>query len=368
MMSSDVITNRMARLRASMKDQGVELLALGPGPHMQWLLGFEPHGDERLLLLLVTQSGAEFAMPQLEADSAGQHTDLPMHLWADAQGPGEALDKTLAAVKGEGAMVVALDEGMRADFALALLDRLPGAKHVFTESTLGRLRMMKDADELARLKTSALLADEAMKTAFAAIRPGMTETQVKQIVIDRFAEGGAKLEFGIIGTGGNGAFPHHQTGETVIRKGDAIVIDIGARLNGMPSDITRMCVVGEKPEGYDEIHAIVEGAVQAAMRAAKPGVSARQIDEAARNHIAQAGYGENFLHRTGHGLGIEVHEPPYMTGSSDTVLEEGMVFSIEPGIYLTGRFGLRLEEIVYLTKDGAVKFSELPRDVVVVGD
>lgn len=364
-MPGDVITNRMADLRAAMKTEGVELLALGPGPHMQWLLGFQPHGDERLLLLLVTQDAAEFCMPALEADSAGQHTDLPMHSWADAEGPGAALDATLASVKGKGAMVVALDEAMRADFALALLDRLPGARHVFTPSTLGRLRMKKDADERARLKASALLADEAMKTAFAAIRPGMTEKQVKQIVTDRFAEGGAKLEFGIIGTGGNGAFPHHQTGETVIQKGDAIVIDIGARLNGMPSDITRMCVVGEKPEGYDEIHAIVEGAVQAAMRAAKPGVTAREIDAAARNHIAQAGYGDYFLHRTGHGLGIEVHEPPYMTGSSDTVLEEGMVFSIEPGIYLNGRFGLRLEEIVYLTAEGAERFSELSRDVAV---
>ena len=367
-MARDVITNRMAALKASMKDEGVELLALGPGPHLEWLLGFRPHADERLLLLLITQAGAEFAMPALEADSAGQHTDLPMHLWADADGPGAALDKALAAVKGEGAMTVALDEGMRADFALALLDRLPGATHLFTPSTLGRLRMKKDADERARLKASALLADEAMQAAFAAIKPGMTENQIKQVVVDRFAEDGATLEFGIIGTGGNGAFPHHHTGDTVIQQGDAIVIDIGARLDGMPSDITRMCVVGEKPEGYDEIHAIVEGAVQAAMRAAKPGVTAREIDEAARNHIAQAGYGEHFLHRTGHGLGIEVHEPPYMTGSSDTVLEEGMVFSIEPGIYLVGRFGLRLEEIVYLTADGAEKFSELPRDVVVVGD
>ncbi|MBN9887224.1 M24 family metallopeptidase [Salipiger abyssi] len=366
-MPKDVVTNRMEALRTAMIAEGIELLALGPGPHMQWLLGFQPHADERLLLLLVTQQSAEFAMPALEADSASQHTDLPMHPWADAEGPDDALDSALAAVNGNGAMTVAVDEGMRADFALALLDRLPGARHVFTPSTLGRLRMKKDEDERARLKASALLADEAMTAAFAAIRPGMTENAVKQIVEERFARDGASLEFAIIGTGGNGAFPHHHTGDTVIQAGDAIVIDIGARLGGMPSDITRMCVVGEKPEGYDEIHAIVEGAVQAAMRAAKPGVTAREIDAAARNHIAQAGYGENFLHRTGHGLGIEVHEPPYMTGSSDTVLEEGMVFSIEPGIYLTGRFGLRLEEIVYLTADGAERFSELPRDVTVVG-
>lgn len=361
------VEERLARLRAVMKDEGVDLLALGPSAHLEWLLGFHPHGDERLLLLLVTQEGAEFAMPALEADSAGQHTDLPMHRWSDAEGPGAALDAALAAVGGKDAKVVALDETARTDFSLALLDRLPGARHVFTETTVGRLRMMKDEDERAALKASALVADEAMTRAFAAIRPGMTEAEVGQVIKDAFAEHGAAIQFCIVGTAANGAFPHHQTGDTKISTGDAIVIDIGARLNGMPSDITRMAVVGQKPEGYDEIHAIVEGAVQAAMAAAKPGIKAHEIDDAARNYIAEHGYGEMFLHRTGHGMGIEVHEPPYMNGSSQTVLEEGMVFSIEPGIYQQGKFGLRLEDIVYLTADGPVRFSELPRDVAVVG-
>ncbi|WP_110815100.1 M24 family metallopeptidase [Pseudoroseicyclus aestuarii] len=357
---------RLAALRGAMDAEGVDLLALGPGPHMKWLLGFQPHGDERLLLLLVTQEGAAFAMPALEADSAGQHTDLPMHGWTDDQGPGAALDAALAAVGGQGAAEVALDEAMRADFALALLGRLPGAAHRFTESTLGRLRMKKDEGERAALKASALAADEAMRRAFAAIRVGMTEAELGQVIKQGFAEQGASLEFCIVGAGGNGAFPHHQTGETRIKRGDAIVIDIGARLGGMPSDITRMAVVGEKPEGFDEIHAIVDGAVEAAMAAARPGVPARAVDAAARDYIASKGYGELFLHRTGHGLGIEVHEPPYLTGAAETVLEEGMVFSIEPGIYQQGRFGLRLEEIVYLTAEGPVRFSELPRDAVVV--
>lgn len=360
------VTERLAALRASLRETGNDMIALGPGPHMHWLLGFEPHGDERLLLLLITETGIGFVMPALEADSASQHSDLPMHLWSDAEGPDKALTQTLEAVGGTAAKQVVIDEGMRADFALTLLDRLPGAAHVFTESTIGRLRMKKDAAELAALKESAALDDRAMQAAFAALKPGMTEDDLAQVIRDTFAEAGASPLFTIVGAGGNGAFPHHQTGKTVLQRGDAIVIDIGARLNGAPSDITRMAVLGEPPEGYDEIHAIVEGAVQAAMAVARPGIRAHEIDDAARGYIAAAGYGEYFLHRTGHGLGVEVHEPPYMTASSQTVLEEGMVFSIEPGIYLPDRFGLRLEDIVYLTADGCERLSELSRDVAVV--
>jgi Xaa-Pro aminopeptidase len=362
------VDNRLAALRTILRETGNDMIVLGPGPHMYWLLGFEPHGDERMLVLMVTQEGIGFVMPALEADSAGQHTYLPMYTWTDAEGPAEALTKTLAAVGGTGVKTVVIDEGMRADFALNVLDRLPGAKHSFTETTIGRLRMKKDAGELAALKESAALDDKAMLAAFAAIRPGMTEEELAQVIRDTFAEAGASPLFTIVGTAGNGAFPHHQTGKTVIQRGDAIVIDIGARLKGAPSDITRMAVVGEKPEGYDEIHAIVEGAVQAAMAVAKPGIKAHEVDDAARGYIAAHGYGENFLHRTGHGMGVEVHEPPYMTASSQTVLEEGMVFSIEPGIYLPDRFGLRLEDIVYLTKDGCERLSSLPRDVAVIGD
>jgi len=357
----------MAALRDAMAGAGVDLLALGPGAHMEWLLGHRPHGDERLLLLLVTPAGAAFVMPALEADSAGQHLHLPMHCWADAEGPAAALKACLAAVGGAGAAHVALDETMRADFALTLLDLLPGAAHSFTEATLGRLRMVKDAGEFAILKRAAALADRAMTAAFAAIRPGMTETGLAGVIRDAFAAGGGQPLFTIVGTGGNGAFPHHQTGAAVLRDGDAVVIDIGARLDGLPSDITRMAVVGAKPEGYDAIHAIVEGAVRAGLAAAQVGARASDVDAAARGHIAAAGYGQHFLHRTGHGLGIEIHEPPYLTATSATVLEPGMVFSIEPGIYLPGRFGLRLEEIVYLTADGPVILSELPREVAVCG-
>jgi Xaa-Pro aminopeptidase len=225
--------------------------------------------------------------------------------------------------------------------------------------------MRKDEGEFAALKKSAAIADRAVQAAFAAIRPGISEAELAEAVGAAFASEGAAPLFRIIGGGPNGAFPHHQTGARKLEEGDAIVIDIGARKAGFPSDITRMAVVGRPPEGYGQIHTIVEKAVQAALKAARPGVKAKEVDAAARRVISDAGYGDYFVHRTGHGLGIDVHEPPFITATSETVLEEGMVFSIEPGIYIPGRFGIRLEEIVILREDGPEIFSELPRDLYV---
>jgi Xaa-Pro aminopeptidase len=356
---------RLAALREKMSQTGTDLVAVAPGSHMDWLLGFHPHPDERPCLLLVGPEHECFLMPALNAEGSREHTDIEFHMWDDAEGPNAALAGALRAAGAAGAKRVVLDETMRADFALLLLDDLPGAKHAFTGDTLGLLRMRKDAGEYAKLKMNAAIADRAMEAAFAAIRPGMTEAELAQVVKDHFASEGAVPAFWIVGAGPNGAFPHHQSGERKLAEGDAIVIDIGARKAGFPSDITRMAVVGRPPEGYGQVHAIVERAVAAALKAARPGVKAKEVDAAARKVIADAGYGEYFVHRTGHGMGIDGHEPPYITSTSETVLEEGMVFSIEPGIYLPGRFGVRLEEIVILRADGPEILSSLPRDLYV---
>lgn len=358
--------SRLSQLRAEMQAQSVDLVALGPGAHLEWLLGLHPHGDERPLLFCATQTGAAFLMPALEAQSLRQHTDLPFVTWTDDQGPSAAFAQVLADVGAGAAQRIVLDETMRADFAGLVQDALPDAARQFGASTLGALRMRKDADEFAALKKVALIGDDAMRKAWAQMRVGMTERAVANIVRDAFKSHGAVPLFTIVGAGGNGAFPHHQTGESVLQAGDAVVMDIGGGLAGYPSDMTRMAVMGHAPEGYDEIHQVVEAAVQAALEAAKPGARARDVDKAARDVISDAGYGEYFTHRTGHGLGIEIHEPPYITASADVVLEEGMVFSIEPGIYLPGRFGIRLEDIVILRAEGAEILSELPRDLHVV--
>lgn len=358
--------SRLSQLRALMEAQGIDLVALGPGAHLEWLLGMHPHGDERPLLLCVSKAGAAFLMPALEAESARQHTDLPFHTWTDDEGPEQAFAGVLKALEAQGAKSIALDETMRADFAALVQDAVPGAQRQFGASTVGALRMRKDADEFAALKKVALVGDAAMRKAWSEMRVGMTERDVAAIVRDSFKAQGAVPMFSIVGAAGNGAFPHHQTGETVLKSGDAVVMDIGGGLGGYPSDMTRMAVMGEPPEGYEEIHAVVEAAVQAALAVAKPGARAHEVDDAARGVIAEAGYGAYFMHRTGHGLGVEIHEPPYITASSQEVLDEGMVFSIEPGIYLPGRFGIRLEDIVILRSDGPEILSELPRDLHVV--
>jgi len=171
---------------------------------------------------------------------------------------------------------------------------------------------------------------------------------------------------GSIGAGKNGAFPHHHTSDTVLKDGDAVVVDLGGGKDGYVSDITRMMFLGDPTPEYLKIHQIVDNAVSAALKAARPGVLAKDVDAAARKVIADAGYGDYFVHRLGHGLGSEVHEQPYLSASSNTVLEAGMVFSIEPGIYLPGEFGVRLEEIVILRPDGPEILSQLPRDLVVI--
>lgn len=358
---------RIAALRQKMSDAGVDLLAVGPGAHMQWLLGFHPHADERPCLLCVSQSGVGILMPALNADGSRESTDLPFFEWADADGPDAAFKSLLQDLDVDKANSIALDETMRADFAALVQDTMNPAQRQFTATTIGALRMCKDQSEYACLKTNALIADKAMQAGWEAMKPGMTELEVAAIIRQSFSARGAQPLFSIVGAGGNGAFPHHHTGDTILASGNAVVMDIGGGVNGYSSDITRMAVLGEPPQGYEEVHAVVEAAVQAALAAAMPGVMAKEVDAAARGVITDAGYGEYFVHRTGHGLGVEIHEQPYLTSVSETVLQAGMVFSIEPGIYLPGRFGLRLEDIVILREDGPEVFSELPRDLTVIG-
>jgi Xaa-Pro dipeptidase len=357
---------RLDRLRKTMSEQSIDLVALGPNAHLAWLLGMHPHGDERPLLLCITKSFAGFLMPSLEAESARTQTDLPFFTWNDADGPNSAFIKLLQACGAESAKNIVLDETMRADFAGLVQDALPEEKRQFTATTVGALRMSKDMDEYHKLKRNAISADTAMKAAWSKMKMGMSEVQVAEIISDSFKSQDVAPLFTIVGTGRNGAMPHHHTGTAILQKGDAVVMDIGGGKDGYSSDITRMAVIGSPPEGYAEIHAVVEAAVQAAMFAAKPGVKAHVVDDAARRVITQAGYGEYFMHRTGHGMGVEIHETPYISASSQTILKEGMVFSIEPGIYLPNRFGIRLEDIVILRADGPEILSNLPRDVKII--
>jgi len=353
--------HRFVDLRARMVSEGVDLVVLGPGAHMQWLLGYHPHPDERPCVLLIGPERAAFLVPALNAADVRAATSVPLHSWSDADGPDAALRAALAEV-GATVRCLALDETMRADFALLVQRALPNAGIVFTETTVGHLRQIKDRGEIAALQRAAGIADTAIGVAVAAISPGTREVEIVEAVRRSFAAAGAVMQFAIIGSGPNSALPHHAPGQRCIAPGDAVVVDIGGRIDGFNSDITRMAVVGAEPDLFGEVHAIVNDAVEAALAVVRPGCTAAAVDQAARSVIDDAGYGEYFVHRTGHGLGIDVHEPPYITSNSTVTLQEGMAFSIEPGIYLPNRFGVRLEEIVVLRQDGPEILSGLARE------
>ena len=367
MIAAETRARRLDSLRGEMARSGFDLAAIAPTDNIRYLLGFSPHPDERACLLLVTATGAAVLMPSLNADdAAAQAPELELVRWNDDAGPAEALRATLERVAGTSAQRVAADPEMRADHLMLLQETLPAARTVTATVVVGPLREVKDTDELTALQGASDVADQAMQAAFATLAPGVTELAVGDAVARTFAAGGSSVEFAIVGGGPNGAFPHHSTGSRPLQDGDAVVIDIGGRLDGYVSDITRMAFIGEPSERYVEVHAIVEAAVVAGLAAAKPGAACAEVDAAARGVITDAGYGEYFVHRTGHGLGISVHEPPWIMRGYDVELQPGVVHSVEPGIYLPGEFGVRLEEIVHVTDTGCERFSALPRDVHVV--
>jgi Xaa-Pro aminopeptidase len=365
--AADRLESRLARLRASMADAGAGLTAIAPTDNLRWLLGFAPLYDERACALLVSAGGAAMLMPALNAEqTADRAPSVELLRWADEDGPRGALRETLARAGSPDGGTLAADPEMRADHLLLLQDALAGTRTIDAGEVLWPLREIKDGDELAALARSAEVADRAMQAAWAACADGVSELAVAEAINRVFAAGGCEPEFAIVGSGPHSAFPHHETGGRTLHEGDAVVIDLGAVLDGYHSDITRMAFVGEPTERYREVHGVVEAAVAAATEATRPGATCGEVDAAARSVIDAAGFGSFFVHRTGHGLGLSGHEPPYVMAGSDVELRTGMVHSIEPGIYLPGEFGVRLEEIVHVTEDGCERFSALPRDVHVL--
>ena len=352
---------RLVRLRRQMEQSRTDLVVLGPSSHLVWLAGLHPHGDERPVMLMVSKAGAAMLMPALNADSQRPLTSVPFFTWADADGPKAALESLLASLRLPSRPRIVIDETMRADFALLVLDALTFSDRQFTRDTVGALRAVKDDDEFAALKRNAVINDEVMTAAFDALRPGITEDELAGLIRDGYKSRGARTEFISVCFGEDGAFPHHTSGPRQLAAGDAVLIDIGGRSEGYPSDMTRVGTFGTPPADFDAVWSIVNRAVEAALAAVKPGNPAKLVDKAAREIITEAGYGDRFPHRTGHGLGIDVHEEPYMTGTSERPIQIGNVFSIEPGIYLPGRFGIRLEEIVIVREHGPEIFSALPR-------
>jgi Xaa-Pro aminopeptidase len=355
---------RMERARRLLAEKKVDLLAVSPSDDMRYLLGYAPHPDERPCYLLVDQTGAAFVVPSVNAHQASKHVRVPSFAYTDADGPAAALAGAHKALGGRKPGRIAVGDTMRADFVLVLTDAYPAARLSLGSEIVGPLRLRKSGEEIEALRRSSGHADRAMRDAWAACRSGATEQEVADVAAASFRTSGSEEVLATaIASGPNGAFPHHHVTGRALSVGDAITLDLGGQLNGYASDITRMAFIGAPTARYREVHRTVEAAVGAALAAIRPGVPLKDVDLAARGVIDKAGFGRYFTHRVGHGLGVSIHELPSVTHLNTLPIEDGFVFSVEPGIYLPGEFGVRLEEIVYVDRQGPNIVSGLPRDV-----
>ncbi len=346
---------------------GLHGLLISPSPNLAYLTGYAPPPFERLtMLLLVPGRSPLMLVPVLEralVQGSPACSRLEIATWADGDDP-YAVAATLLPSKGR----LAADDRMWAAHLLGLQRALPGVAFEPAGSMLARLRAVKDPQELELLGRASRAADEAFRALCGTRLEGRREEEVAAALAVLLVEAGHdRADFTIVASGPNAASPHHEPGSRTIRPGDAVVLDFGGQVSGYFSDTTRTVCVGEWPEGFDDVYEVVREAQEAAFRLVEPGAPAQDVDRAARAVIAEAGFGDRFVHRTGHGIGLEVHEHPYIVEGNAEPLREGMCFSIEPGIYLPGRFGVRIEDIVAVTKGGAVRLNHSPRELQIVG-
>lgn len=362
----EAIVERLGRLQALMRDGNVDLVVVGPGADMLYLTSFSDDAGERPLLFLIPPEGPpRFLVPELYARQVeGAAAFPPTHVWADAQGPEGALREALRGVE---ARWVAVDDALAARAVLLLQAALPGASFSLASPLLRELRMRKGPGELELMERAAAIADRSFTKLVENVSfLGRTEREVARdleaIVLEEGAQGMAFET--LVASGPNSALPHHRAGNRRIERGDVVILDFGCRVSGYCSDITRTVVYGKPTSLVQRIHEIVLEAQEEGVRAARPGVPAQEVDRTVRGVIARAGFGERFIHRTGHGIGLEVHEDPYIVEGNPLPLEEGMTFSVEPGIYLPGEFGIRVEDIVVVEANGARWLNRCPRELV----
>jgi Xaa-Pro aminopeptidase len=356
---------RRARVLAAAEHADLAGLLVTPGPDLAYLIGHEPPPLERLtLLILAVGRDPALVVPALErpaAEAAPGAAGLEIVAWRDGEDPYELAAGILRAGR------YALNDQTWASHLLALELATADCLFVAAGRALPDLRTVKDADEIDRLRAAARAADavfaEVVSLPVARRRGLDVAADLDRLLREH---GHRTVEFTIVGSGPNAASPHHGAGERTIEASDVVVLDFGGKAQGYCSDITRTVFVGEPDEERRRVYEVVRSAQQAAFEAVRPGVAAQDVDRAARAVIEEAGYGDRFLHRTGHGIGLEVHEPPYLVEGNETPLEVGMTFSDEPGIYVEGRFGVRIEDQVVVTAEGGERLNEATRDLTVV--
>jgi len=351
-----------------LREQGAALAVLAPGANLQYLTGVAETPSERLFCCLLPPTGdPTFVVPELSSEQVREATWVStVRSWCDGDDPVDTLDAAVDECVADAGRVL-LDGTMWARHTLDVQSVLGGRTFGLAEEVLGSLRAQKDETELDALRRAGAVADEVMASLFADAGSlvGESEAALAREVERRLVDaGGEGVSFEpIVAAGPNGAKPHHHHGTRTVEPGDPVVFDFGTRVDGYPSDTTRTVVLDGTPSSeFEAVHEVVRAAQAAAVEAVEPGVEARAVDRAARDVIEAAGYGEQFVHRTGHGVGLDVHEEPYVSADSTATLEPGMVFSVEPGVYLAGEFGVRIEDLVVVTDDGCERLNDSSRD------
>jgi Xaa-Pro aminopeptidase len=365
-------TERLAQVAGAVRESGLDALLLTPGPDLRYVTGYDAKQLERLTCLAVPADSDPFLLvPALELKAAQASPagalDLEILTWGETADPFAMVSAALGNPRS-----VALSDRMWALHVLQFAGVFPNAQEYLASTVLSPLRMRKSAAEIAALRE----AGEAIDRVHAAVPdwlvPGRTERQVGARIGEAIlAEGHAQVDFTIVGSGPNGASPHHEVSDRVIEDGDVVVVDIGGTMpSGYCSDCTRVYAVGHAPDEFTAYYEVLKRAQEAATLHVRPGVSAESVDQTAREIIAEAGYGEWFIHRTGHGIGLESHEDPYIVEGNTLLLDPGMAFSIEPGIY-PGPHGARIEDIVVCAEPsvagaGFLRMNNAPHDLMIV--
>ena len=355
---TEIYLDRLARVRRSMEEQGVDTLLLSVGHDLPYLTGYLAMPLERLTMLVVPRDGdATLLIPRLEAPRVEPQPGVfELLSWDETDDP-----TAIVAKLAGGARTVAVGDQMWARFLVELLPQLPGVEYRRAVDVVGPQRMMKDQAEIDALAAAGAAVDRIAGELQAGRIPlvGRTEAEVSADLSARIiAEGHQKVNFAIVAAGENAASPHHHAGSRTIREDEIVLCDFGGTMNGYCSDITRCVFTGEVAPDVAEAYEVLHEAQQAAFRAATVGTPCEEVDRTARAIIADAGYGEYFVHRTGHGIGLEEHEDPYIVEGNALPLAAGHAFSIEPGIYAPGRWGMRLEDIVVATETGPLAMNQ----------
>jgi Xaa-Pro aminopeptidase len=357
---------RVARVRAEMEAQGVDVVLLSVGPDLPYLTGNEAMPLERLTMLVLPRDGdAVLVVPRLEAPRVVDQPDVfAIQPWNETDDP---ID--LVATLSKGASVAAIGDHTWARFLVDLLAALPATTFRRASTVVSPIRSRKDAAEIAALRAAGAAADRVARQLQSGeiAMVGRTEADVSSDLSRRLiAEGHERVNFAIVGSGPNGASPHHSASGRVLERGDLVVCDFGGRMDGYCSDITRTVALGEAPRAAVDAYAVLREAQQAAVAAAVVGTPCEEVDAVARRIITAAGFGDRFIHRTGHGIGMEEHEDPYIVSGNHVALAPGHAFSVEPGIYTPEQWGMRLEDIVVATDAGPEPLNTVDHGLVVL--